>query len=430
MAVTSSGQITLLDIATEFGGSEPHTLSEYYGKSTVPASGQISIGNFYGTSNAVYVLATGGSISTSGSYKTHTFTGSGTFTITSAGNAAGANTVEYMVLAGGGGGGGSGRHAGGGAGGLLYSSSATLSAGAHSVSIGGGGGNNSSGSNSSLGSITSTGGGYGGTHGGNGGSGGGGGQTRHGYDRGNGIAGQGNDGRNGGHNCYGGGGGKGSGGGSNQPHGGTSYTAFSAAYAGGGGGGRHDAGCGPGSNGGGGAGNGGVLNQSGISASGNSGSGGGGAGWRGSVGGNGGSGIVKVKYQFQAQRRNNMAHFAKIDSEGKVLSIIVIDNSDILIDGVESESEGISRCQSIAGPGTYVQTSYNNTTRLRYAVVGGTYNSTTDSFVNPKPYPSWNFVSDLEIQDWESPVPKTDTDDHWDEDNLVWLSTSGEQIRQ
>lgn len=122
-----------------------------------------------------------------------------------------------------------------------------------------------------------------------------------------------------------------------------------------------------------------------------------------------------------------MAHFAKIDTDGKVLTILVVDNSDIVIDGVESENEGISRCQSVEGPGTYVQTSYNNTTRLRYAVVGGTYNSTTDSFVNPKPYPSWNFVSDLEIQDWEAPTAKDDpSDDYWDEANLVWLSTSGE----
>ena len=50
MALQSSGQISLSNIATEFGGSAPHALSEYYGSDTVPSSGQISFSNFYGTS--------------------------------------------------------------------------------------------------------------------------------------------------------------------------------------------------------------------------------------------------------------------------------------------------------------------------------------------------------------------------------------------
>ena len=51
MALQSSGQITLAQIASEFGGSAPHSLSEYYGKrSGIPASGQIQLGaDFYGT---------------------------------------------------------------------------------------------------------------------------------------------------------------------------------------------------------------------------------------------------------------------------------------------------------------------------------------------------------------------------------------------
>ena len=50
MALQSSGQIKLSEIAAEFGGSAPHALSEYYGSDTVPSSGQISFSNFYGTS--------------------------------------------------------------------------------------------------------------------------------------------------------------------------------------------------------------------------------------------------------------------------------------------------------------------------------------------------------------------------------------------
>lgn len=52
MALQSSGPISLLDIANEFGGSTPHSLSEYYGvDSGIPSSGAITIGNFYGASN-------------------------------------------------------------------------------------------------------------------------------------------------------------------------------------------------------------------------------------------------------------------------------------------------------------------------------------------------------------------------------------------
>lgn len=52
MALQSSGSISLSNVASEFGGSTPHSLSEYYGSDTgVPASGQIKLSQFYGTSS-------------------------------------------------------------------------------------------------------------------------------------------------------------------------------------------------------------------------------------------------------------------------------------------------------------------------------------------------------------------------------------------
>lgn len=58
MALQSSGAISIGDIAGEFGGSTPHSLSEYYGvASGVPSSGTISISNFYGKSNIVFTLS-------------------------------------------------------------------------------------------------------------------------------------------------------------------------------------------------------------------------------------------------------------------------------------------------------------------------------------------------------------------------------------
>lgn len=52
MALQTSGPISLNDIAGEFGGTVPHALSEYYGKDTAPASGTISLNDFYGLSDA------------------------------------------------------------------------------------------------------------------------------------------------------------------------------------------------------------------------------------------------------------------------------------------------------------------------------------------------------------------------------------------
>lgn len=57
MALQSSGQITLNDIAGEFGGSVPHSLSEYYAAASgIPGSGQIKFSDFYGASAALNLI--------------------------------------------------------------------------------------------------------------------------------------------------------------------------------------------------------------------------------------------------------------------------------------------------------------------------------------------------------------------------------------
>jgi len=69
---------------------------------------------------AAFMTATGGTITTSGNCKIHTFTGPGTFTVCSVGTPTTNNVVSYLVVAGGasGGAGNGGAGAGGGAGGL------------------------------------------------------------------------------------------------------------------------------------------------------------------------------------------------------------------------------------------------------------------------------------------------------------------------
>ena len=71
-----------------------------------------------------YIVASGGTPTTDGDYKVHTFTGPGTFCVSAVGNPAGSATIDYLVVAGGGAGGyANGGGAGGGAGGLRYSAS-------------------------------------------------------------------------------------------------------------------------------------------------------------------------------------------------------------------------------------------------------------------------------------------------------------------
>ena len=54
MTLQSSGEISLADVQNEFGGSNPIGIDEYYGvASGVPASGTISLYDFYGKSSAV-----------------------------------------------------------------------------------------------------------------------------------------------------------------------------------------------------------------------------------------------------------------------------------------------------------------------------------------------------------------------------------------
>ena len=61
--------------------------------------------NTFDASGSNFIVACGGTETISGDYKTHTFTGPGTFTVTGAGTPAGSTALDYLVVAGGGGGG-------------------------------------------------------------------------------------------------------------------------------------------------------------------------------------------------------------------------------------------------------------------------------------------------------------------------------------
>jgi len=124
-----------------------------------------------------------------------------------------------------------------------------------------------------------------------------------------------------------------------------------------------------------------------------------------------------------------MAHFAQIDYENKVLRVSVVRNEDILdTNGNESEQIGIEFLKSVHGASTrWVQTSYNNNFRFRYAGVGMIYNVEHDVFLQDKPYPSW--ILNTETYEWESPTPKPELTEEqknnenyyeWNEESQEW----------
>jgi hypothetical protein len=63
----------------------------------------VASGLLEGIQEPEFVTATGGTVLTCGNFKTHVFTGPGSFVVTGAGNDLGSNSVEYLIVAGGGG---------------------------------------------------------------------------------------------------------------------------------------------------------------------------------------------------------------------------------------------------------------------------------------------------------------------------------------
>ena len=57
MVLQTSGSITISDITAEFGGTDPHSMSEYYASDEgIPANGPISFSDFYGKNIAVNIV--------------------------------------------------------------------------------------------------------------------------------------------------------------------------------------------------------------------------------------------------------------------------------------------------------------------------------------------------------------------------------------
>jgi hypothetical protein len=118
-----------------------------------------------------------------------------------------------------------------------------------------------------------------------------------------------------------------------------------------------------------------------------------------------------------------MAHFAKLNADNVVVDVVVVNNNELLDEnGQELEVKGITFLHSLLGPDVrWVQTSYNNNFRRRYAVIGGGYSSSADAFYHPQPYPSWSL--DVDMAEWVPPVPyPVDGNEYiWSEELVDWV---------
>ena len=110
-----------------------------------------------------------------------------------------------------------------------------------------------------------------------------------------------------------------------------------------------------------------------------------------------------------------MAHFAKLGANGKVISVLTLDNKDMLnADGVEDETVGQQYLQLHNNwpAEMWIQTSYNTQNnqhklggtpfRGNYAGLGYIWDEDNQIFWPKKPYASW--VKNTSTASWESPI--------------------------
>ena len=121
-----------------------------------------------------------------------------------------------------------------------------------------------------------------------------------------------------------------------------------------------------------------------------------------------------------------MAHFAEIDSNNKVLRVVVACNQDVANNGGEQSEQAAKHFETtvpLSSNGVkWVQTSYNSNFRKQHAGTGYTYDSNKDKFIAPQPYPSWSLDENF---DWQPPTPRPEGDFwYWNEDSLSWLEQS------
>lgn len=110
-----------------------------------------------------------------------------------------------------------------------------------------------------------------------------------------------------------------------------------------------------------------------------------------------------------------MAHFAKVEN-GVVVEVIVIDN--------KYENNAGNFIKNVLGlDGDWIQTSYNNNFRNKFAGIGDTYDSDDDVFIAKQPYASWTLDQNY-VWNAPKPYPNDGNGYEWDEDLGDWVDVT------
>jgi hypothetical protein len=138
-----------------------------------------------------------------------------------------------------------------------------------------------------------------------------------------------------------------------------------------------------------------------------------------------------------------MAHFAKLGSNSKVISVLTLDNKNMLnADGVEDESIGQYYLEQHNNwpAQMWIQTSYNTAGgihklggtpfRGNYAGIGCTWDEDNNIFYGKKPFASW--VLNTTDALWHSPIGDApdlgaESETHlykWNESDKSWDKTT------
>tara|TARA_R110000751_G_scaffold294247_1_gene402118 strand:- start:679 stop:1140 length:462 start_codon:yes stop_codon:yes gene_type:complete len=130
-----------------------------------------------------------------------------------------------------------------------------------------------------------------------------------------------------------------------------------------------------------------------------------------------------------------MAHFAELDSNNKVLRVVVACDQDVADNGGDASASAAAHFETVnplsENGVKWMQTSQDGSFRKRMAGTGNMYDEENDRFiVADAPYPSWTMNID---GDWICPIPyptsfKDSSDEiiimDWNEDNQKWIGFS------
>ena len=115
-----------------------------------------------------------------------------------------------------------------------------------------------------------------------------------------------------------------------------------------------------------------------------------------------------------------MAHFAELNNNIVQRVVVVPDDQEHRGQGYLADDLGLG--------GLWIQTSYNNNIRVRFAGIGDTYDVNRDAFIHPQPFPSWTL--DEDTTEWVPPAPYPGAEPvdgslptfyDWDEDTTSWV---------